>query len=67
MKYHVYLSAPSHVLELQIESDTPPEYPSSYGQLAPVRIGNSIFPLGQFIAVVPSDELKNRSITAGGK
>ena len=66
MKYHVYLSGPSHVVELQVESDTPPEYPGTYGPFAPVKIGSSLFTLGQIIAIVSSDEFKSRSITAKG-
>lgn len=67
MKYHLFLSGPNQVVELEVESDTALEPPSNHDPLAMLQIGKSLFPQGRIIAVVSAEEFRSRSHHAAGE
>ncbi len=67
MQYTLYLSGPNHVIELYIETDTPPEFPGASSEHDVVNFGGISFRRRDFIAILPSQGLKQRHVFTAGK
>jgi hypothetical protein len=67
MQHRVYVQAPTGILELIVESETPPDNREPNSDYSMVTVGGNMFPRRSLIAIVREDQFKSRGTLAAPK